>query len=67
MPWYVLAADWARLPHSAVWESVRNYVKRFAGAAKDRLRGFDCYLPPPASLLGDCELETLKTLARGEG
>ena len=50
-PWYALAAEWARLYHSVVRGGVRNYVERFAGAVKDRLRGFDCYFPSPRRLL----------------
>ena len=49
-PRYALAAGWARLHHSAAREDIRNYVKRFAEAVKDRLRGFDCYFP--SRLLG---------------
>ena len=50
--WYALAAEWARLRHSVVRGGVRSYVERFAGAVKDRLRGFDCYFPSPRRLPG---------------
>ncbi len=44
-PWYPWAAERVGLDHEVVSGGERNYVERWFGTLKDRIRNFDIYFP----------------------